>query len=319
MAGVSLTTASRVFNRHPYVSDKIRRRVFDAAAKLDYTPKLSARRDTVAVIVGLFDQLGHNVYEATMLSRIMEEALRARLNVEIVPMGSLETLEESFIRAAVVMTYSGSFEKDLERVGKRIPLITLNNIVPGYGYVCSDHYDCVVRAAEHLIMSGHRDIGILFSPSADNMSWGENMRLEGYKAALEKHGIPFRRELVSNDGRRVLENLGEMAFVSCPTALIVCGESMALPCWHALRLLGKRIPEDISAVLFDSPAITPYLTPRPSVIKQNFQALGKAAVEAMISLLRGDSGTPAVTLPVEFIPGQSVRDLSLNTNTESVK
>ncbi|MEL7218038.1 MAG: LacI family DNA-binding transcriptional regulator, partial [Pseudomonadota bacterium] len=43
LAGVSIKTVSRVLNNEPHVQEKLRRKVREAADKLDYVPSQSAR------------------------------------------------------------------------------------------------------------------------------------------------------------------------------------------------------------------------------------------------------------------------------------
>ena len=49
-AGVSLTTASRAFNNHPYVNESIRQKIFNVAAEMNYSPKVTAKRKRLGVL-----------------------------------------------------------------------------------------------------------------------------------------------------------------------------------------------------------------------------------------------------------------------------
>ncbi|WP_163651750.1 LacI family DNA-binding transcriptional regulator [Listeria sp. PSOL-1] len=75
LAGVSVTTVSRVLNEHPYVAEDKRSRVLHVIEKLDYTPNRSARNlargrtNTVGVILPYndhpwFDKVANGILEA---------------------------------------------------------------------------------------------------------------------------------------------------------------------------------------------------------------------------------------------------------------
>lgn len=61
---------------------------------------------------------------------------------------------------------------------------------------------------------------------------------------------------------------------------------------HYLRSAGKRIPEDVSLVVFDDFASFPYENPSITVIKQNKEALGRLAVKLLIDLLEKSNIPP---------------------------
>ena len=82
LAGVSLTTASRALNNHPYVSEEIRKRVFETASRLNYLPRRAARKKKVGIVISNPGNARINFYQGAMLSdnngleRIMREIRR---------------------------------------------------------------------------------------------------------------------------------------------------------------------------------------------------------------------------------------------------
>src|SRR6266516_2013596 len=79
LAGVSVKTVSRVVNAEPGAGEAVRRRVLDAADRLDYRHNLGAstlrRKDARSGIVGALLQDVGNSFSAGLL-RALEDALR---------------------------------------------------------------------------------------------------------------------------------------------------------------------------------------------------------------------------------------------------
>lgn len=308
-AGVSISSVSRVFNRRSCVKDEMRQKVMAVAKRMEYCPKVTARRDTIAVVVADIEFMHQQGgYTSAILSSIIKNALASGFKTEIVPLSDIDLLFENFVQAVIGITYDDETIEKL-RTFKNSPILLINNIVDNFPYVCTDHKGGIETATQYLIDHGHSKIGLYIASSRGHI-WGTNQRLDGYKETLYNAGIPFLKELVGVGLQELFQEMARICFVHNPTAFIVCGESMALPAWYTLQVLKKQIPEDLSLIVFDSPDITPYLLPRPTLLKQDFEMLGKVAVEKIKQMITGThTGRVEVILPTEFIEGESVRQL----------
>lgn len=306
MAGVSTCTVSRVFNDRPYVKAEVREKVLRAAATLGYQPKMTARRDVVSVLLG-FGSVGVNSYEAALLGSIFTAAAEHNLSIDLVRLKDVDRISRNYSKAVIGLVYNEEAAAVLRTI-RNIPVLTINYIDEDFNYVCTDHEGGVMQAAEHLIAHGHRDIGLLMVATEGRFSWGDRARLAGYRKALEKHGIPFRSELVVYEALRHMDRIGRMIISQSPTALISCGESLTLPVKYALELFDRKIPDDISLVSFYSPWVTPYVTPELTSIKQNFEAISGIVMEKLLELIRGERQETKMIIPNDFIKGASVRE-----------
>lgn len=308
-AGVSPSTVSRVFNKRPYVKEDVRQKVLKTAAKLNYAPKVTARKDNVAVISS--DITGNRIgsYADALLASIVRNAVKSGLGVEIVPMSDIDIVFENFVRAIIAIVHG---KDDLTLLSKfnNIPVLTVNNIVDNHHYVCTNHFESIRVATNKLIQKGHSRIAFFSSPKLCNLTWGCNERIAGYKQALFENSIPFCEDLLVFNSEQLMPNLAKVLLMKKPTALIAGGEGLALPIWHSLRLLDKNIPDDISVILFEAPEITPYLFPSPTVIKQNFDSLGEVIIKSVMHLLDGTMKKIETMLPVEIENGESIKDLN---------
>lgn len=89
LAGVSVTTVSRVLNNHPYVAEEKRVRVQAVIDELDYSPNRSAmdlargKTNTVGVIIPYND---HPWFDK-IVNGILEVAFKNRYSVTLFPTG----------------------------------------------------------------------------------------------------------------------------------------------------------------------------------------------------------------------------------------
>jgi DNA-binding LacI/PurR family transcriptional regulator len=73
-------------------------------------------------------------------------------------------------------------------------------------------------------------------------------------------------------------------------------DQMALGLVRALAAEGRRVPHDVEVVGFDDvPDAANYLPPLTTV-RQDFTALGRTAVEALVTAIEGTDAPPAATV-----------------------
>ena len=305
-AGVSSCTVSRVFNNHPYVKEEIRSRVLDAAMAMEYNPKSTARRDTISVILPGKKTLFPGVYEQSLVNSLFSVAGELNMNLEFLTGDKIDRIYKNFSKAVIAAVYH---EKDAEILHsiKNIPVLTVNCIIRGCNYVCTDHEGGIYDAVCHLIEKGHRKIALCFASFEQNIAWGEKERLKGYRRALREHGIPFRRELVNYGTAEEPDRTAHFITQTDPDALIVSGESLTMPVLYTLSRIRRKIPDDISVVTFYSHGISPWLIPEPTCICQDFELLAKTVMEKTRALILGETCRVEVLLKNRFIEGGSVR------------
>ena len=88
-----------------------------------------------------------------------------------------------------------------------------------------------------------------------------------------------------------------------PTALFFSGYGSFLSCLSELAHQNFQIPEDLSILSFDNDKIFDTLTPKVTVIQENFQEIGQKAAALLLKRLSGNQeGFPKTCLiPTEFL------------------
>jgi len=276
VAGVSSSTVSRVFNKKPYVKEEIRKKVIEVAKKLNYSPKQTARRINVGILVEGIEEINIRGYESMLLTTVAKYILKNNFTFEIIPVSEIDFIYKNFYDAIISLLY---WQETAERIKelKDTPIITVNNPNPDYYNVYSDHKEGIEIAVEYLVSKGHKRIGFF---RRTGKSWGAKERLKGYLEAIKKHKIEYDERLVEEEDKNqsTLKAIAKIC-KNNPSSLIICGEDAVMEVVHYLYLLNKKIPDDISIISFENIYISQFLTPSHTTISQNFEEIGKNVVE----------------------------------------
>jgi LacI family transcriptional regulator len=171
-----------------------------------------------------------------------------------------------------------------------------------------DNINGARKAVEYLINLGHRRIGII--TNAPPQYTASAHRLEGYRRALLKHGLPLEEELVrygdftEESGYAAMRELLDLA--SPPTAVFVASDLVAFGALAAIRERGLAIPQDMAVVGFDDVRLARYITPPLTTVRLPAYELGARAVEMLIKMVEGEELVETqVLLPTELVIRES--------------
>ncbi|GAA1952549.1 LacI family DNA-binding transcriptional regulator [Microbacterium aquimaris] len=163
--------------------------------------------------------------------------------------------------------------------------------------VQTDHAAGARIATEHLISLGHSRIRHLAGPAG---SFAAAERERGWRAALVAAGLeavePVRGAWTSTTGYRAAAEIDDEA-----TAVFCANDQMALGILRGLGERGVDVPGRISVVGFDDVADAGDYRPPLTTVRQDFDALGEAAVAALAD---GADGVAAV-IPTRLIERKS--------------
>ena len=314
-AGVSTATVSHVINETRFVSEELRQRVYQAIEALNYRPNAIARSlrrrktQNVGMIVpdisypflaevvrGVEDtgfELGYNVILCDSDGDLEREA------------DYIELLQEKKVDGIVFAAAGESSSYVQALIEQGMPVVVCDRELPGVEVdtVIADNVGSGYQATEHLIGLGHRRIGCIAGPQELEIS---NKRVEGYKGALEQHGIPPREELIVRGDFRCrggYEAMRELlALDAPPTAVFACNDLMAMGAICAASKRRLRIPQDVAIVGCDDIALASFTNPSLTTVAQPKHEMGAAAVEILVERIRDKSKPPTRRLlPTELV------------------
>ena len=295
LAGVSLSSVSRVMNNHEHVSVKTKAKVLAAMEKLDYRPNFTARSlaskcsNSVGVLVA---ELSGPFY-SDILSGVESELSSANKHAVIVSGGHNEKNEQESIQFLIdrncdALVLCADFVSDdylINLSKKAIQVVIINRYIAEIAENCIyiDNSLGSYQATQYLIEQGHQHIayisGPLWKPDATD-------RLNGYKNALVDSNITFDEKLsyeadyTTIGGRQAMLSLLENKAVF--TALVCANDEMASAAMRVAREKHLKVPEDCSIIGFDNIYFSQYLYPQLSTIENPINKIAKMAVQCVL-------------------------------------
>lgn len=321
-AGVSKATVSRVLSGNGYVSQETKDRVFLAIEESGYRPNLLARnlatKKTKTLGLVVTNTLYHGVYFSELLfhAASMTEAQDRRL-VLADGKHSAEEEREAIqylldLRCDGIIIYPRFLSVD--EIDKMIeqqspPILVINRRLRRHHSHCvySDHKASSQQAVEKLITLGHREIAFI-TGSLDSPTGIQ--RLQGYKTALEKHGITVRDELIVEGkwtpatGAAGVDILQERQVKF--SALVASNDDMAIGAIKQLHHYGLAVPQQVSVMGFDDIALAPYTIPSLSSVRIPVTEMIKETIQRLIFMLDGGDFAYQQTFSGELITRDSI-------------
>ena len=322
LAGVSITTVSRVINKIPTVKEKNRILVQEAVKQLKFQPSIFAQRlatgksNVVALVIPRYEGIFYSYYALELIRGIgtLCEALKLDLLLHLTD--SKTTLNLKGIGGIIFADIIGNRAQLEDAIASGIPSMVINNYVEDLGVSCIaiDNIRGAEDAVNYLIDLGHKKIAHI---TGDLVTQAAAWRFEGYKRALKKNNIEFRQDYVfktdysRGQARLAAEKLIKMP-QAAPTAVFVASDSMALEVMTVARELGRKIPGDLSIVGFDDNPSGLYGPVSLTTVRQPLIRMAEESVKELNLLIsRKDKGIKVkkVLLPTELVIRESCQPL----------
>lgn len=309
-AGVSLKTASRVFNDEPYVAEATRARVEAAAAELDFRLNQQAsmlRKGIVSSELALIVGDMTNPFYAG-LAKGMESALRERgLYLTLASSDESEDVERHLLAEfsrrnvlGVALVSTLADHAHLDDLGRRgIGLVFVDRPPVGLSAdsVVLDNFGGGLLATTHLLEQGHRRIDFIgdYSRLPTHLD-----RSRGFEAAMARAGIPDARSRI-HEGAHGAAAASALAVrllrgPDAPTAIIAGNNRVSLGVLQAV----SEVAPQTAVVGFDRPEFAELL--KVTTVWHSPEHMGQAAVELLLAAPGDDRGTRHLVLPMTLSP-----------------
>lgn len=312
IAGVSVPTVSKVLNGRAGVSDRTRAAVQEVLDAHGYQRRGTARRQRVGLIDFVLRDLDA-IWAMPLIQGAEYEARRAGASLVLTSTHGRTAGHKNWIQDlanrrtdAVVLVVSKLAPGAIEELGRlNTPVVLVDPVGSPVGdipTVTAANREGGRLATEHLLRLGHRRIGVITGPEGVPCS---QERLEGYRDAHERHGVPLTPALEAygdfmptsglEHGRRMLK------LPNRPTAIFAGTDQTASGVYTAARELGLRIPEDLSVVGFDDVILSQWLQPPLTTVRQPLEQMARAAIKAATQLAYdGRTGLTHLQLPTSL-------------------
>ncbi|MDF2046684.1 LacI family DNA-binding transcriptional regulator [Microbacterium sp. Kw_RZR3] len=296
LAGVSYQTVSRVINNSPQLRPETAARVRSAIAELKFVPNQAARAlaTSRSRLIGVLGPRTTTHGTATMVQAIESAARAAGYRLTLTNLAtsapedvraSIDHLMQQSVEGLIAVAPQTRVVPILDELRLPVPV----QIVASTG-TSTSHNDQAAgarAAVRHLIEIGHTRILHIAGPR----DWVEaDHRMRGYLAEMDANDLAPRPPVLGDWTAQFGFEAGlELLRTEDATAVFAGNDHMALGFMHAVRAIGRLVPEDISVVGFDDVPESAHLWPPLTTVRQDFAGIGARAVREVLAAL----GEPA--------------------------
>lgn len=324
VAGVGVSTVSRVLNDQPDVSQATKEKVLKVIEDLNYVPNNSARNlkrnktNHIGVfVIGEYSTFLSEVIEAvekkvsaagytlvihfqqgheSMLEKAIQFTLEKRLVGLIYLGGILDKKDEGFLKQLNIPVVFGSTVIDTE-LDKNL-----------YNSVTIDNYTASCSAVEALIQKGHKRIGLISVSGNDPVA---TRRQLAYCQTMKKYDLEIKDTYIAygNFSMKSGYEAGLLLKDTDITALFSVADMMAIGALKAFSDHGIKVPEDISMIGFDGLELTDFTVPSLASVEQPSLTMGTYVADLIIQKMT-DETKEQIILETRLKEGQSLKELS---------
>ncbi len=326
LAGVSVSTVSRVLNNHPDVSEKTKLAVKQVIEAYSYIPNNNARnlkRESMRAI-GVVVKGFTNPFFTQMLNVIQSDLDAQRYTMLLHQVdqnqdeieAALSLVKEKKPRGLIFM--GGSFKQRRDKLAMlRTPFvmatITITRDVDRstFSSVTIDDYAEAYKVTEKICKGGHTQAAAIGYFHDDKSI--SRLRIEGFREALRANGCDYSDKNIAYAGDFTMQAgylaaqrlLAQTKF----TCLFCISDLLALGAIRAIYDAGYKIPQDISVVGFDGIAEGSYIIPSLATVKQPDKEMAHESVRILMAVLQGKASHEHKIFTANFHEGESFRNL----------
>ena len=326
IAGVGVSTVSRVINNHPDVKEQTRERVLEVIRENKYIPNNSARNlkknssNNIGVLIkGVF-----NPFFSEMLDLISKRISKAGYSMILEHHDYLSDDEMNNLISMIkekrlqgVICLGGNFTEvknnDFNDINVPVVLTSVNHKYgkefSNFSSVSIDNEKSAYSATKYLIDCGHKDIVLMLG---DENDIGISHRREaGYLKALSENNIPFNKEyriLGNYDYRGAYnETIKFLSKHKKVTAIFAISDIMAVGCAKAIKDSGLIVGKDISIIGFDGMDISEFYNPTITTVIQPKVEIAKISVDLLLDLMANKTDNKHIILNTELVERESTK------------
>ena len=303
-AGVSKAAVSFAFNKPDRLSEETATRIRAVAATMGYRPHPVARMLTAGstATIGILSPQALGTVFANPFFSLFAEGVASVTEERGFGLLFISPLHGSLARAldraavdGIVAVGLDERHPEVESIRKAgLPMVLVD--APAWeehGAVGVDDEGGAREAADHLLRLGHRMVLVI---SVEPPTLGEPLpesvagrRMRGYRETLAAGGVELGPQdvVVSpatfEGGETTMLRAWEDGLR--PTAVLSMSDAAAAGVVQAARVLGLRVPEDLSVVGFDDLPLTRFTDPPLTTVHQPVRRKGEEAARLLLAAI----------------------------------
>jgi LacI family transcriptional regulator len=299
--GVSASTVSRVLSGARGVNENTRNRVLSAVRQLSYHASLAHSERGQSRLIGFL--MPSEAETWGVRTNFTEQALRAVSDIATkmnyaATVGSYRPdlgtkAEDEMIRrgefAGALLFRTRDEARDTEPFRKLgIPFLVVNRLLPEtqFNYIGPDHKKVGLMAANHLLESGYRRIGLLLGKTYYS---SHRLYLDGFREAHADSGVPIEPNRIREVDLNVEGGYsGTKALLEDSNgidALVLTGDRVSLGSLKALAELKVAVPRDLGVVAMDGTPETAFANPGLTAVEIPWYEMLAMGTRLLIDLI----------------------------------
>lgn len=310
-AGVSIGTVSRALNNAHNVNAETRERVMNISRRLGIRPRGPTRRRHFAIVVPDRARIAVGGYVDGFVQELLYVLSSHGCALSVFTDAQIGDLPRWLFDGVFSVTWAQETLVALAGV-KETPIVAVNYTgeISAFHVVGWDHRAEGRMVAEYFLRRGHTRLALIGSQPPLNKSG--ILRMEGYAAACQEAGFPLRssrvellesRALLYAAVKRVVDQEADAIFLPGQDRLAV--EAIAI----LQKMLGLRVPADISVVGGENAGWSELLDPPLTTVAAPLHELAERAVEHMLDLVASRPRLPTeMIVRTQILERKSVGD-----------
>jgi len=300
---LSTSTVSRALNGSYEIGTETKKLVLEYAEKINYRPNPIAlslkeqKSHSIGVVVAevannYFSQaingiesIAYNRGYHVIITQTHESFDRETANVKHLLSRHVDGLLVSISAETVdISQYQYLHEKGF-------PIVFFDRIVAEIDThkITANNFKGSFAATELLINTGFTKIAHL--TNSNNLLISRE-RCDGFKAALQKHGIEFKPEylkycdhggMIQDEVKLAVTELIELE--DRPEAIFIASDRLTTNCLHILKTMNIKVPDDIAIAGFTNSDVAELFNPPLTVVRQPAFQMGQMATEMLIKTI----------------------------------
>ncbi len=312
---ISVSTVSRALRDTYDINEETRKRVLKKVSELNYKPNYSARglAQGRTCNIGIILPLVTNYYFSTVITGIQEEAYKRGYNIILFltddsPEKEFQIIQNlpigSFDGLLISTSFGANTLQHYQNVIKEgYPIVFFDRIIPDIetSRVLQDDFNGAYQATKHLIIKGYKKIAHITGPKGLTIT---QKRIEGYKAALYKYGLPIKNQWIIHSG--FSQPFGEidtehlLQQKEIPDAIFAVNDRKAIGSIVVLKKRGIKIGKEFGVVGFTNDPMSLIVSPTLTTIVEPALEIGMQSCKLLLKHL-----TKKYFVPEEVVlPGQ---------------
>jgi LacI family transcriptional regulator len=298
---LSTSTVSRALRGSYEISTETKKLVLEYAEKINYRPNpiaLSLKERRTRAIGVVVSEIANNFFSQAIngiesiaynrgyhviITQSHESQDREKVNVQHLASRGVDGLLVSLSAESEEIEYL----KELHEKG--LPIVFFDRISDEIEThkVIANNYLGAYHATEHLIYGGYKKIAHVTSSPYLSIT---KERLNGYRDALEKHGLPYNDSLVRycNRGGMISEEVEEAIAglfkgKAKPDAVFTAGDRLTTVCYGILKRMNQK--KDAGFIGFTNTNLADLFSPSLSAIRQPAFEIGQTATELLVQII----------------------------------